>query len=293
MLPTKEQQEHFEEQGYIILRDVLSDELVSSLSNFFAQSEDYHKKYFDGSGQLKKNEERMIEKYNTALEIANNHNIKLLPIEEWRHTIIYWKEGRQTHPELLTYINMLNNTIGFYELLATLIHSKHLQSFNSMVWKKNAKSCEPTEVHRDYTVYNMKGIKSICAWISPSTVRKEHGALQVTPGSHKNVDHTIEHIVDKNYDDRDKYNLVTLEVEPKDLIIFDLRLMHAAAPNVSNVDRQAMTLRYIGDDIRYYERPKTIHPSTAYQRKKQLNTSKKTKEGDLFSLDQYPRVWPH
>ena len=45
MIPTSDQHEHFREQGYIVLKDVLSDELVSSLSELCKLSEEYHEKY--------------------------------------------------------------------------------------------------------------------------------------------------------------------------------------------------------------------------------------------------------
>lgn len=299
MLPTKEQQEHFDEKGYIVLKDVLSDELVSSLSKLFKSSEELQlDKHFNKSQQLSRNEERLINKYNTALGIANDHDINLVPIEEWRHTTIYWQEGFQNHPEGLNYIKMLDDTIGLNELLATLIHSKYLQLFNVMLWKKIAQSCDPTEVHRDYTAFNMKGLKCAVAWISPATVRKEHGAFQVSPGSHKGVDHTTKHFMDKDYNARDKYNLVTLEIEPKDVIILDLRLVHAATPNVSDLDRYAMTLRYLGDDMRYYNRLEAYRLSLAG--KPLPNNSKYPtfidpvagiKDDDLFPSELYPMLW--
>lgn len=280
MIPTSDQHEHFREQGYIVLKDVLSDELVSSLSELCKLSEEYHEKY---SSQyfVDRNEENFFIKYKTALDIANDHNVNLLPIDEWCHRTIYYQEGYEKEPEVLNYIKMLDRTIGIYELLATLLQSKHLQFYNAQLWKKHARSCDPTEIHRDYTAFDMKGLKSACAWISPTTVRKEHSAFQVIPGSHKGVDHTTKHWIDKDYYTRDKYNLVTLEVEPKDVIIIDLRLSHAATPNVSNLDRYAMTLRYLGDDLRYYNRPQ----------KHRFGARAEIGDDELYPLERHPIVW--
>ena len=280
MIPTSDQHEHFREQGYIVLKDVLSDELVSSLSELCKLSEEYHEKY---SSQyfVDRDEENFFIKYKTALDIANDHNVNLLPVDEWCHRTIYYQEGYEKEPEVLNYIKMLDDTIGIYELLATLLHSKHLQFYNAQLWKKHARSCDPTEIHRDYTAFDMKGLKSACAWISPTTVRTEHSAFQVIPGSHKGVDHTTKHWIDKDYYARDKYNLVTLEIEPKDVIIIDLRLSHAATPNVSNLNRYAMTLRYLGDDLRYYNRPQ----------KHRFGARAKIGDDELYPLERHPIVW--
>ena len=73
MIPTSDQHEHFREQGYIVLKDVLSDELVSSLSELCKLSEEYHEKY---SSQyfVDRNEENFFIKYKTALDIANEND---------------------------------------------------------------------------------------------------------------------------------------------------------------------------------------------------------------------------
>ena len=280
MIPSKEQQKHFEEQGYLVLKDVLSDHLVSSLAKLCELSNTYHEKY---SSQyfVDRTEKNFFVKYETAKRIANDQNIDLLPMNEWCHRTIYYQEGYEKEPEVLEYITELNKTIGIYEFIAKLLHSTYLQFYNAQLWKKHARSCDPTEIHRDYTAFDMMGLKSACAWISPEPVRHEHSAFQVIPGSHKGVDHTTKHWIDKDYYARDNYNLVTLEIEPKDIIIIDLRLSHAATPNISDVDRYAMTLRYLGDDLRYYNRPQ----------KHRFGARAEISDGELYPIGRHPIIW--
>ena len=280
MILTNQQREYFNENGYIVLRNVLTDELVSSLANLCKLSRDYHEKY---SSQyfVNRNEKNFFIKYETASKIARDNNVSLLPIDEWCHRTIYYQEGYEKESEVLDYIALLDNTVGIYKYLAELLDSTYLQFYNAQLWKKHARSCDPTEVHRDYTAFDMMGLKSACAWISPNKVRSEHSAFQVIPGSHKNVDHTTTHWIDKDYYARNKYNLVTIEIDPKDIIIIDLKLSHAATPNISDNDRYAMTLRYLGDDLRYYNRPQ----------KHRFGARANIKDGEMYPLNRHPIVW--
>ena len=88
--------------------------------------------------------------------------------------------------------------------------------------------------------------------MSPNNVSINESALQVIPGSHLAMGNNKEHTVDTDYFNRDKYNLVNLEIKACDLIILDLRTQHCATPNISNEDRCAAAIRYYGDDIVFF-----------------------------------------
>ncbi len=49
-------------------------------------------------------------------------------------------------------------------------------------------------------------------------------------------------------------------MEPGDAVLFDYRTVHGARANMRNLRRRAFSMRWLGDDMRYIERPGRTSP---------------------------------
>ena len=54
--------------------------------------------------------------------------------------------------------------------------------------------------------------------------------------------------------------ILEYEMEPGDAVAFDFRILHGARGNRSAARRRAFSLRLMGDDARYVERPGPTSP---------------------------------
>ena len=134
-------------------------------------------------------------------------------------------------------------------------------------------------------------------WIALDPVTHDNGRMQYVRGSHRwgetyapNV--FISQTPFRSSPERkcpdiegalDAYDILAFDVMPGDVIIHHVMTLHGSGGNRSDRWRQAMSLRYCGDKVRYYDRPGAIP---------QVGVSHDLKDGDrLFSRD-YPIVWP-
>lgn len=80
-----------------------------------------------------------------------------------------------------------------------------------------------------------------------------------------------------------RYDLVRFQVDPGDVVIHHFRTVHGAGGNRSSHPRRTPSLRYSGDDMRYWHRLGT--PDQPYQHHA-------LREGDTLDSEAFPVVWP-
>ena len=81
----------------------------------------------------------------------------------------------------------------------------------------------------------------------------------------------------------ERYDIISFDVAPGDVIIHDVRTVHGAGGNRTDCWRRAVSFRYCGDQVRYFDRAGAI---------RQVGVAHDLRDGDrLFSKD-YPIVWP-
>lgn len=247
---TEQQKQFFKSQGYVVLENVLSPGIIDHLSQLCSLT-DTEFKQFSSDVTLNRDSFDFNFKYKIAKRIAAQNNIQIDSKEDWKFRSMIMGRDYDNHPKVTKFLNHLDSDVNLHSNLKSLLDSTTLQLLNKHIWKKYAQSCDPTEVHRDYTAFNITGSKAAIVWISPSNVSSNDSALQVIPGSHRELTSNTMHTVDTDYFNRDKYNLVTLEINASDMIILDLRTQHCATPNISNEDRCAAAIRYYGDDVEF------------------------------------------
>ena len=158
------------------------------------------------------------------------------------------------------------------EAAAALMRSETVQMFHDHVLVKEAQTSKPTPWHQDGPYYFVEGRQTVSFW-SPLDPVKD-ASLRCVAGSHlweKQVLPTRWLSETNFYPDPGEYMPVPdpdaegmtireWEMEPGDAVAFNFLTLHGARGNSSGVSRRAFSLRLVGDDARYIERPGRTSP---------------------------------
>ncbi|PWE31098.1 phytanoyl-CoA dioxygenase [Pararhodobacter marinus] len=158
------------------------------------------------------------------------------------------------------------------QVAAALMGSKSVQLFHDHVLIKEPGTAKPTPWHQDGPYYFVEGAQTVSFWAPMEPVTT--ATLRCVAGSHlwdKPVLPTRWLAETAFYPDPDAYRPVpdpdaegmrVLEwaLEPGDAVAFDFRTLHGARGNTTDRRRRAFSLRLLGDDARYVERPGRTSP---------------------------------
>lgn len=172
---------------------------------------------------------------------------------------------------------------GLAQAAAQLMRSTTARFFHEHVLVKEAGASERTPWHHDQPYYSVDGEQNVSMWIALDPVPADT-ALRFVAGSHlwnrwfiprKFVDHTpyadesdryellpdIEALIAEH---PDEHRVLTFPVEPGDVVVFHYRTLHDAPGNPSqSTSRRAVSLRWVGDDAVWAERPWQVSPPFA------------------------------
>lgn len=153
-----------------------------------------------------------------------------------------------------------------------LMRSDSVQIFHDHVLVKEPGTSKPTPWHQDGPYYFVEGEQTISFWspLDPVT----DATLRLVAGSHKWPKPVLptrwlkEDAFFPNegayipVPDPDAEGLTVLEwtMDPGDAVAFDYRTLHGARGNTSTSRRRAFSVRFLGDDARYVERPGRTSP---------------------------------
>lgn len=155
---------------------------------------------------------------------------------------------------------------------AALMQSDRVQVFHDHVLVKEPGTSKPTPWHQDGPYYFVEGSQTISFWSPVDPVRE--ASLRLVAGSHRwprEVLPTRWLAETAFYPDPEKYmpvpdpdaeGMTVLEwaMEPGDAVAFNYRTLHGARGNETDARRRAFSLRLVGDDARYVERPGRTSP---------------------------------
>ncbi|NOC46598.1 MULTISPECIES: phytanoyl-CoA dioxygenase family protein [unclassified Ruegeria] len=158
------------------------------------------------------------------------------------------------------------------EVAADLMQSKRVQMFHDHVLVKEPGTSMATPWHQDGPYYFVEGQQTISFWSPLDPVRQ--ATLRCVAGSHrwdKEVLPTRWVSEDGFFPDEGQYipvpdpdaegmKVIEFEMEPGDAVAFNYRTLHGARGNQSDSRRRAFSLRLVGDDARYVERPGRTSP---------------------------------
>lgn len=153
-----------------------------------------------------------------------------------------------------------------------LMRSQRVQMFHDHVLVKEPGTSMATPWHQDGPYYFVEGQQNVSFWSPLDPVRE--ATLRCVAGSHlweKEVLPTRWVSEEGFFADEGQYmpvpdpdtegmRVIEFEMEPGDAVAFNFRILHGARGNTSDARRRAFSLRLLGDDARYVERPGRTSP---------------------------------
>jgi ectoine hydroxylase-related dioxygenase (phytanoyl-CoA dioxygenase family) len=169
-----------------------------------------------------------------------------------------------------------------------------VQVFHDHVLVKEPGTSKPTPWHQDSPYYFVEGSQTVSFW-SPVD-RVTDASLRCVAGSHKwpkAVLPTRWLNEDSFYSNADEYmtvpdpdsegmKILEWDMEPGDAVAFSYGILHGARGNETNQRRRAFSLRLVGDDARYVERPGPTSPPFS---------GHNMKPGDRLREDWFPIIY--
>jgi len=159
-------------------------------------------------------------------------------------------------------------------IAAELMKSSRVQLFHEHVLVKDAHTPTATPWHSDGPYYFVDGAQTISFWIPLDPV--DQSSLRLIRGSHRwsKAVLPVRWLGGADFYGRaddylpvpdpdahpDRYEIAEWSLQPGDAVAFNFRTVHGARGNLSPQRRRAFSVRFVGDDARYGERPGPTSP---------------------------------
>lgn len=180
------------------------------------------------------------------------------------------------------------------QVAADLMKSNTVQMFHDHVLVKEPGTSMATPWHQDAPYYFVEGQQNVSFWSPLDAVDK--ATLRCVVGSHlweKDVLPTRWTSEADFFPGQDDYmpvpdpdaedmKIVEFAMQPGDAVAFHYRTLHGARGNDSPTRRRAFSLRLLGDDARYVERPGPTSPPYP---------GHGMKPGQRLREDWFPQIW--
>ena len=158
------------------------------------------------------------------------------------------------------------------EVAADLMHSQRVQLFHDHILVKEPGTSKPTPWHQDGPYYFVDGKQTVSFWSPLDPVTE--ASLRCVAGSHlwekpvlptrwlseENFYPNPEDYMPVPDPDAEGMQVVEWDMEPGDAVAFNFSILHGARGNETDQRRRAFSLRLVGDDARYVERPGRTSP---------------------------------
>jgi ectoine hydroxylase-related dioxygenase (phytanoyl-CoA dioxygenase family) len=224
-----EQLKFYEENGYVVLREVLTQEEVNAYRQIIDETVE----------ELTKHDKRSLaEKTPYEREFLQCGHL-------WR-----------TFPEVRPFT--LSERLG--SIAKQLLKASKVRLWHDQALYKVAGG-DATEPHQDIAYWPMIEKDAGTIWLALDEVTTEMGAMHFIPGSHKadlfSYDNNIENAIEgkSNLLERAKQVLntedVTYNLKPGDATFHHSLTVHFAGANKTNKVRKGMTVIYFADGVRY------------------------------------------
>lgn len=223
---SKEQLEHYHERGWVIVRKLLSEEDVERVH---AMTRRIESEVAEGEGDFNKDGVHYnFERVNgTELEtISGAGQVRKGVLRKIQEPFLCeedFKEVCASEKVLDCTESILGDTIYYH---------------SSKLMFKPGGGGRQKPWHQDFAYWpDMKG-KQVTVWFAIDEATKENGCIQVWDRSHKNG--LVQHHGGELQISEDmvpKEDILFAEMEPGDVLFFDVLTFHASAPNFSNKPR--------------------------------------------------------
>ncbi len=162
---------------------------------------------------------------------------------------------------LLPWLNDLVRSAGIVDAIEDL-YGENLLCWTSSFFIKNAQDPAFVSWHQDSTYWGLSKPDVVTAWVALSESNESNGAMQVVPGTHlldqmPHRDTFSEHnLLTRGQEvavDVDPSKAVSLELEPGEMSLHHVRIVHGSPPNASDKRRIGFAIRYIPTYVRQLE----------------------------------------
>ncbi|KIZ40474.1 MULTISPECIES: phytanoyl-CoA dioxygenase family protein [Rhodopseudomonas] len=162
---------------------------------------------------------------------------------------------------LFTWLNELIRDEHIVDAIEDL-YGENLLCWASSFFIKEPEDPSFVSWHQDSTYWGLSSPDVVTAWIALSESNKANGALEVVPGSHLQDQIPHRDTFSKNNMltrgqevavDVDPKSAVMLELEPGEMSLHHVRLIHGSAPNPSKRRRIGFAIRYMPTSVRQLE----------------------------------------
>ncbi|HTT36064.1 MAG TPA: phytanoyl-CoA dioxygenase family protein [Burkholderiales bacterium] len=208
--------EHYREQGYVIPRYRLPAVLLD---------------------RLRRTVDQVLASYTDVAQedLANPH---MIPPSEGPQVNPFLEAAR--HPPVL---DMVQRVLGPDLILwITRLLCKPALTGREVPW------------HQDGEYWLMRPLATCSVWIAIDPVSTANGCMRFIPGSHNRQELYRHHVTDRanlvldlelDRDQFDESRAVNVELEPGQMSLHDVRMIHGSAANTSGQRRAALILRYM------------------------------------------------
>jgi len=185
------------------------------------------------------------------------------------------------------------------QMAARVMCSQTAQFFHDHVLVKEPNTPKPTPWHQDAPYYFVDGSQTVSFWLPLDAVSQSESLRLVAGSQHwPKLLLPVKWLDDADFytnqadqymaipDLDDKHNEETIlewEMNPGDAVLFNFRTIHGAHGNLQDQRRRAFSMRWLGDDARYVERPgRTSPPFPGHD----------MQPGQKLREDWFPVLWP-
>lgn len=243
----------YNQNGYLLLKDFYSKEEVNLVLNdakgvFFRQF--HEKRYLSNSSMQEISED--------------DFNIFLFQLFEEDFECLINCGKQIQHLISLHSLSLQNKVITLltrFGIKTPIISTRPVLFFNHLKLAKY-KVLHTVDAHQDWR--SMQGsLNSVVIWLPLIDINKELGALQILPGSHLEglrTDHIDNGFGMVSLTKEDEENLISVEVEAGDALLFSSFLVHQSGQNTTNKPRWSCHFRYNDLDENSFISRKYAHP---------------------------------
>ena len=191
----------------------------------------------------------------------------------------------------------LNSPLPFFA--SKLLNSNKINLFYDQLFVKEPETKIRIRWHNDQPYWPIRGWQVISFWTSLDPISKNNGPMEFIKKSHKwGKWYQPEHFApgaSEEYEqnpefekipeiesNRHKYDIISFDMEPGDILAFHALVVHGSASNISkDRRRRGYAVRYTGKEVLY----STEKGSHLDLRNPELE------DGDCLDSKQYPVVW--
>lgn len=178
-------------------------------------------------------------------EFEESHADQKTVLRNKTHLALQWADELIRHPDIL---DAVEQVIG-----------PNILAWGSNFFIKNAHDRNFVSWHQDSTYWGLEPPDIVTAWVALSESTPANGAMRVMPGTHKmdQVAHRDtfagNNLLSRGQEiavEVDEAQAVALELQPGEMSLHHVRLIHGSEPNQSNRRRIGFAIRYLPTHVR-------------------------------------------